>query len=110
MNVNMEQHSFVDDRRVRIVLTAAAVALILFNPVWITLRFSALFGSLLTMQAAYDEPYYFWQLYQQVAAGALDVNYRLFSKLLAAVLLPLGASFDVALTIYGLLNPLLAFA
>jgi hypothetical protein len=110
MSVNMEKHSFVDDRRVRIALTATAVALILFNPLWITLRFSALFGSLLTMQAAYDEPYYFWQLYQQVMDGALDVNYRLFSKLLAAVLVPLGASFDVALTIYGLLNPLLAFA
>jgi hypothetical protein len=110
MSVNMEKHSFVDDRRVRIALTATAVALILFNPVWNTLRFSALFGNFLAMQAAYDEAYYFWQLYQQVADGALDVNYRLFSKLLAAVLLPLGVSFDAALTIYGLLNPLLAFA
>jgi len=106
----MEKHSFVDDQRVRIALTATAVALILFNPVWITLRFSALFGGLLTMQAAYDEPYYFWQLYRQVTEGALDANYRLFSKLLAAVLVPLGVSFDAALTIYGLLNPLLAFA
>jgi hypothetical protein len=106
----MEKHSFVEDRRIRMALTAIAVALILFNPLWNTLRFSALFGRPLALQAAYDEGYYFWQLYQQVADGALDINYRLFSKLLAAVLQPLGVSFDTALTIYGIVNPLLGFA
>ena len=87
----------------------AAIAPILFNPIWTTLRFSALFDRFLWMQLAVDESYYFRELAQQITDGSLDVNYRLFSKLLAAALLPLGISFDTLVTIYGLLNPLLAF-
>jgi hypothetical protein len=109
MTASAGKHSFVDNRRVRIAAALVAVALVLFNPVWTTLRFSSLFGQFLSMQLAYDEPYYFGQLYQQITEGALDINYRLFGKLLAAVLLSLGASFDAILTIYGTLNPLLAF-
>ena len=109
MTARAEKANFVDDRRVRIAAAVVAVALVLFNPIWTTLRFSDLFGRFLSMQLAYDEPYYFGQLYQQLADGSLDINYRLFSKLLAAVLLRLGVSFDAMLTIYGLLNPLLVF-
>jgi hypothetical protein len=105
----LTKRSFVDDRRVRIGVLVATIALILFNPVWTTLRFSALFGRFLWMQLAVDEPFYFRQIVQQITDGSLDLNYRLFSKLLAAALLPLGVSFDALLTIYGLLNPLLAF-
>lgn len=105
----LAKRSFVDDQRVRIAMLAAAIALILFNPIWTTLRFSALFGRFLWMQLAVDEPYYFREIVQQITDGSLDVGYRLFSKLLAAALLPLGVSFDALLTIYGLLNPLLAF-
>lgn len=90
--------------------TVAVVGLLLFNPVWTTLRFSGLFGEFLSMQLAYDEPYYFWQLQQEIEQGTLDINYRLLSKLPGAVLLWAGASYDVMLTMYGLLMPLLAFA
>lgn len=110
MTADAGKTTFVDDRRVRIAAVVVAVALVLFNPVWTTLRFSDLFGRFLSMQLAYDEPYYFGQLLQQINDGALDINYRLFSKLLAAALAPLGVSFDALLTIYGLVNPLLAFA
>jgi hypothetical protein len=104
------ERSLVNDRRVRIAMLGVAIALILFNPVWTTLRFSALFGQFLWMQVAHDESYYFRELLQQITNGSLDLNYRLFSKLLAAALRPLGvSSFDSLLTIYGLLNPLLAF-
>jgi hypothetical protein len=102
--------SLVDSRAVRIAFVAAAVALILFNPLWTTIRFSSLFGRLLSMQLAYDEPYYFWQLYLQIVDGALDVNYRLFGKLLAATLLSIGFSFDATMILYGIVNPLAAFA
>ena len=52
----------------------------------------------------------FPDIVQQITGGSLDVNYRLFSKLLAVALRLLGlSSFDTLLTIYGLLNPLLAF-
>jgi hypothetical protein len=103
------KRSFVNNRHVRIAMLVVAIALILFNPVWTTLRFSALFGRLLWMQLAVDEPYYFLELVHQIADGSLDVNYRLFSKLLAAALQPLDVSFDALATVYGLLNPLLAF-
>ena len=109
MTTFSERRSFVNDRRVRIAMLVAAIALILFNPVWTTLRFSALFGRFLWGEFAPDESYYFGELVQQITDGSLEVNYRLFSKLLAAVLLPLGVSFDALITIYGLLNPLLAF-
>src|SRR5437868_10283363 len=103
------KRSLVDDQRVRITVAVIAAALVLFNPLWTTLRFSGLFGRFLSMQLAYDEPYYFWQILQQIGTGALDINYRLFGKLVAAVLLSLGVSFDAILAIYGVLNPLLAF-
>jgi hypothetical protein len=104
------ERSYVNDRRVRITMLGVAITLILFDPVWTTLRFSALFGQFLWMQVAHDESYYFRELLQQITDGSLDLNYRLFSKLLAVALRPLGASsFDSLLTIYGLLNPLLAF-
>jgi hypothetical protein len=110
MTTFSERRSFVNDRRVRIAMLVAAIALILFNPVWTTLRFSALFGQFLWMQGAHDESYYFRDLLQQITNGSLDVNYRLFSELLAVALRSLGvSSFDTLLTIYGLLNPLLAF-
>lgn len=103
------KRSFVNNRHVRIAMLVVAIALILFNPVWTTLRFSALFGQFLWMQLAVDEPYYMWELVHQITDGSLDINYRLFSKLLGAALQPLGVSFDALLTIYGLVNPLLAF-
>ena len=46
----------------------------------------------------------------QIADGALDVNYRLFSKLLGALLLWMGASFDQMAVLYALINPVLVFA
>jgi hypothetical protein len=105
-----EKRSFVNDRRVRIAMLVAAIALILFNPVWTTLRFSTLFGQFLWMQGAHDEAYYFRDIVQEITSGALGVNYRLFSTLLAVALRPLGASsFGSLITIYGLLVPLLAF-
>jgi hypothetical protein len=109
MSGNMESRSWVDNRRMRVAFLVIAIVLILFNPIWTSVRFSSLFGRLLSMQLAYDEPFYFWEIYHQFADGSLDINYRLFSKLLAAVLLSLGVSFDAMLTIYGLLNPVLAF-
>jgi len=109
MTTSAGKTTFVDDWRVRNTATVIAVALVLFNPIWTTVRFSSLFGRLLAMQLAYDEPYYFWQLYQQITDGSIDINYRLFGKLLAMVLLPLGVSFDATLAIYGLVNPLLVF-
>jgi hypothetical protein len=105
-----EKRSFVNNRRVRIAMLLAAIALILFNPVWTTLRFSALFGQFRWMQVSHDEPFYFLQIVQEITGGSLDLNYRLFSKLLAVALRPLGvSSLDTLLTIYALLNPLLAF-
>ncbi len=105
-----EKRAFVNDWRVRIAMLVVAIVLILFNPVWTTLRFSAPFGQFRWMQVAHDESYYFRDIVQQITAGSLDVNYRLFSTLLAVALRPLGvSSFDTLLTIYGLLNPLLAF-
>lgn len=102
--------SFVNDRRVRIAMFAAAIGLILFNPVWMTLRLSALFDRFLWAQVAHDESYYFRNLVQNITDGSLVVSYRLFSDLLAVVLRLLGiSSFDSVLTIYGLLVPLLAF-
>ena len=109
MTASAGKTTFVEDWRVRVAVAAIAVALVLFNPIWTTIRFSGLFGRFLSMQLAYDEPYYFWQLYQQITDGPLDINYRLFGKLLAMILLPLGASFDATMAIYGVINPLLAF-
>lgn len=62
------------------------------------------------MQLAYDEPYYFWLLLREWNQGALDVNHRVFSKLLGSALLAMGVSFDAMLAVYAVLNPLLAFA
>ncbi|MDP1752530.1 MAG: hypothetical protein Q8L22_24030 [Reyranella sp.] len=90
--------------------TVAVGCLLLFNPIWTTVRFSRLFGEFHSMQLAYDEPYYFWLLFLEATQGALDVNHRIFSKLLGSALLSMGASFDVMLTVYAVLNPLLAFA
>src|SRR5262245_22486780 len=101
MAATVERPSLVDNRRLRTALTGASLCLILFNPIWTTIRFSSLFDKFLSMQLAYDEPYYFRQLYQQVSDGALDINYRLFGKLLGAVLLSMGASFDAMLTVYA---------
>jgi hypothetical protein len=109
MTTLSEKRSLVSDRRVRIAMLVAAIALILFNPVWTTLRLSALFGQFLWMQDAHDESFYLRELVQQITDGSLSLNYRLFSKLLAAALQPLDVSFDTLATIYGLLNPLLAF-
>ena len=109
MTASAGKTTFVDDWRVRTTAAVIAVALVLFNPIWTTIRFSGLFGRFQSMQLAYDEPYYFWQLYQQITDGSIDINYRLFGKLLAMVLLPLGVSFDATLAIYGLVNPLLVF-
>jgi hypothetical protein len=81
-----------------------------FGSIWITAHFSALFGQFLWVQRASDEPFYFWQLYLQIVAGAHDLNYRSFSSLLAAVLASAGASFDVMVTAYALINPLLVLA
>ena len=104
------KRSLVDDRRVRIAVLLTAIALTLFTPAWTTLHLSALFGRFLWMQGAHDESFYFLTAVQQIATGALDINYRLFSELLAVALRLLGSSsFDSLLTIYGLLNPLLAF-
>lgn len=103
------KRSFVNDRRVRITMLVAAISLILFNPIWTTVRFSAMFGRFLWLQLAVDEPFYLWDVVRQITNGSLDVNYRLFSELLAAALLSLGISFDAVATVYGLLNPLLAF-
>jgi hypothetical protein len=105
-----ERHSWLDDGRVRKVVTVLAIGLLLFNPAWTTIRFSSLFGRFLSMQLAYDEPFYFWQIQEQVARGVLDMNYRLLAKLPGALLFWLGASFDTVLTVYGLLCPVLAFA
>jgi hypothetical protein len=104
------QRSLVDRRGVRVGAALAIVGLILFNPIWTTIRFSRLFGEFLSMQLAYDEPYYFWQLCREVAEGRLEVSYRLFSKLLGAALLSAGASYDAMLTVYAVLLPVLAFA
>ncbi len=82
----------------------------LFGSIWIAARFSALFGQFLWVQRASDEPFYFWQLYLQLTSGTHDLNYRSFSKLLAMVLLPAGASFDTTVTTYALVNPLLVLA
>ena len=90
--------------------TIVVGCLLLFNPIWTTVRFSRLFGEFHSMQLAYDEPYYFWLLFLEATKGALDVNHRVFSKLLGSALLSMGASFDVMLTVYAVLNPLLAFA
>jgi hypothetical protein len=100
---------FVDNRTARATAAIFAILIVLFNPIWITLRFSEIFGRFLWMQAAYDEPFYFGQLVSQIQSGAIDINYRLFSKILAAILLPFGVSFDALLTIYGVLNPLACF-
>lgn len=94
----------------RVAAAVAIIGLLLFNPLWTTTRFSSRFGEFLSMQLAYDEPYYFWQLSREVAEGALDISYRLFSKLLGVALLGAGASYDTMVTVYGLLNPVLAFA
>jgi len=91
-------------------MAMAIVGLLLFNPVWTTLRFSNLFGEFLSMQLAYDEPYYFWELQQEVGQGTLDISYRLLSKLPGAILLWAGASYDAMLTAYGVVMPVLAFA
>ena len=62
MTTLLVKHSFVSGRRVRIAALVTAIALILFNPVWTTLRFSALFGRSRWRQLAVDEPYYFREL------------------------------------------------
>ena len=110
MTTGRRQRSYVDDPRVRILVTVLVVGLLLFNPVWTTIRFSGLFGRLLSMQLAYDEPYYFWQIVKQVQDGALDINYRLLSKLPAAALLWAGVSLDAVMTVYGMVLPLVALA
>src|SRR5260370_26698416 len=91
-------------------ITAISFGLILFGPVWATIRFDNAFGRFLWMQQAFDEPHYFRELYLQISDGALDVNYRFFSKLLGALLLWMGASFDQMVTIYAIINPVLVFA
>lgn len=97
-------------RGVFAVAIAAVAVVLMFNPVWTTIRFSNLFGEFLSMQLAYDEPLYFWLLFRETTAEALDLNHRIFSKLLGAALLSLGLSFDAMVTVYALLMPLLAFA
>src|SRR4051794_34626458 len=64
------KQSFVNDGRVRIAMLVAAIALILSNPVLMTLRFSELFGQFLWMQLAHDESYYFRDVVQQIAGGS----------------------------------------
>ena len=90
-------------------ITVLSFGLLLFGPIWTTIRFDDAFGRFLWMQRAFDEPHYFRQLYLQIADGALDVNYRFFSKLLGAVLLWMGASFDQMVTVYAIVNPVLVF-
>jgi hypothetical protein len=93
-----------------VVAIAAVAAVLLFNPLWTTVRFSTLFGELLSMQLAYDEPFYFWLLLRELTAEGLHLNHRIFSKLLGAALLSLGLSFDAMVTVYAVVMPPLAFA
>jgi hypothetical protein len=88
----------------------AAAGLLLFGPVWTAVRFTQALGEFHWMQLAYDEPYYFWQLYWQIADGGPILNYRFFSKLLGGLLLSFGASFDLMVSVYAIVNPLLVFA
>ena len=98
------------DRRVRTAVTVLSFGQMLFGPLWTTVRFDVLFGEFLWMQRTADEPFYFWQFCHQFADGSLDINYRFFSKLLGALLLSMGATFDQMVTAYAFVNPVLAFA
>jgi hypothetical protein len=88
----------------------AVGCLLLFNPIWTTIRFSRLFCEFLSMQLAYDEPYYFWLLLQEVSQGMIDIHHRVVGKLLGAALLSIGLSLDATATVYAVVGPLLAFA
>ena len=68
-------------RSSRTVITALSFGLMLFGPIWTAIRFDDVFDRFVWMQRAFDEPHYFRQLYLQISEGALDINYRFFSKL-----------------------------
>jgi len=102
-------NSFATNGYLLMAMGVASFGLILFGPIWTTIRFDEVSEQFLWMQRAFDEPFYLGKLYWQIIDGTLDINYRFFSKLLGALVLSMGASFDEMATVYAIINPILVF-